>query len=122
MAWEDSVRLAQHADQHRPEDPVFFAIDQELGEGAALWVAPELSDPIGTLEVGSIRTWSSSARGARPMARDAPVRRLMATGSSTIRSADRGGGLFACRGGSLSPRVLGQRSLELALDDVRRAT
>jgi hypothetical protein len=43
MAWGDSVRLAQHADQHRPERPVFLAVDQQLSEGATPRVAPELS-------------------------------------------------------------------------------
>jgi hypothetical protein len=44
--------LPQHPDEHRPERPVLLAVDQELGEGPALWVSPELSDPIGPLEVG----------------------------------------------------------------------
>ena len=29
-------------------------------------VPPELADPVGALEVGSMRTWSSSVRGAGP--------------------------------------------------------
>lgn len=57
-------RLPQHPDEHRPERPVFLAVDQELGERPRLWVPPELSDPVGAIEVGSIRTWSSSALGA----------------------------------------------------------
>jgi hypothetical protein len=32
--------------------PILLAIDQELGESATLRVAPELSGPIGSLEVG----------------------------------------------------------------------
>jgi hypothetical protein len=36
--------------------PVFLAVDQEFGEGAALWVAPELSDPVDALEVGERRS------------------------------------------------------------------
>ena len=51
--------LPQHPDKHRPQRPVLLAVDQELGEGAALRVAPELSDPVGALEVGSIRTGGS---------------------------------------------------------------
>jgi hypothetical protein len=43
--------LPQHPDQHRPERPILLALDQELGEGAALWVAPELSDPVGAIGV-----------------------------------------------------------------------
>jgi hypothetical protein len=44
--------LQEHADEHRPKRPVFFTVDQQLGEGATLRVAPELSDPVGSLEVG----------------------------------------------------------------------
>jgi hypothetical protein len=40
----------------------------ELGERPSLRVPPELADPVGAFEVGSIRTWSSSARGAGPRA------------------------------------------------------
>jgi hypothetical protein len=46
------LSLPQHLDEHRPERPVFLAVDQEFGEGAALRVAPELADPIGAVEVG----------------------------------------------------------------------
>jgi hypothetical protein len=46
------VRLSQHPDEHRPENPILFAVDQQFGEGATLRVAPELSDPVGSLEVG----------------------------------------------------------------------
>jgi hypothetical protein len=46
------LRLPQHANQHRPERPVLLAVDQEFGEGATLRVAPELSDPVGPVEVG----------------------------------------------------------------------
>jgi hypothetical protein len=61
-----SVNLPQHSDQHRSEHPVLLAVDQKLGEGATLRVTPELSDPVSPIEVGSMRTWSSSARGAGP--------------------------------------------------------
>jgi hypothetical protein len=61
------VSFPQHADEHRP-GPILLAVDQQLGEGAALRIAPELSDPVGAVEVGHIRTWSSSARGAGPRA------------------------------------------------------
>ncbi|MET1011046.1 MAG: hypothetical protein ABWY83_01575 [Actinomycetota bacterium] len=44
--------LPQHPDAHRSERPILLAVDQEFGEGAALWVAPELADPVGSLEVG----------------------------------------------------------------------
>jgi hypothetical protein len=41
---------------HRPECPVLLAVDQEFGEGATLWVAPELADPVGPVEVGEHQT------------------------------------------------------------------
>ena len=47
-----AIGLAEHPDEHRPERPILLAVDQELGEGATLGVAPELSDPVGALEVG----------------------------------------------------------------------
>ena len=46
------VPLPQQSDQHRPKRPVLLAVDQQFGEGATLQVAPELSDPVGSLEVG----------------------------------------------------------------------
>jgi hypothetical protein len=46
------VPLPQHPDEHRSQRPVLLAVDQELGEGAALRVSPELSDPLGAFEVG----------------------------------------------------------------------
>jgi hypothetical protein len=42
---------AQHPDQHRPKHPVLLAVDRQFGEGPALRVAPELTDPLGALEV-----------------------------------------------------------------------
>jgi hypothetical protein len=45
------IAFPQHPDQHRPKRPILLAVDQQLGEGAALWVAPELSDPVGSIEV-----------------------------------------------------------------------
>jgi len=47
-----AVGLPQHPDEHRPERPILLAVDEEFGEGAALRVAPELTDPVGPLEVG----------------------------------------------------------------------
>jgi hypothetical protein len=47
-----SLSFLQHPEEHRPQRPVLLAVDQEFGEGAALGVAPELSDPVGPLEVG----------------------------------------------------------------------
>jgi hypothetical protein len=42
---ETSAPLPQHADEHRPQRPVLLAVDQ-LGEGASLRVAAELSDQV----------------------------------------------------------------------------
>ena len=46
------LHLPQHPDEHRPKDSILLAVDQQFGEGTALRVAPELSDPVGSLEVG----------------------------------------------------------------------
>jgi hypothetical protein len=46
-----TLGVPQHPDQHRPERPILLAVDQELGEGAALRIPPELADPVGSLEV-----------------------------------------------------------------------
>ena len=48
----------QHPDKHCPQRPILLAVDQQLGEGAALRVAPKLADPVGS-KSGSIRTWTS---------------------------------------------------------------
>jgi hypothetical protein len=47
-----ALGFPQHIDEHRPQYPILFAVDQQLAEGAALRLAPELSDPVGSLEVG----------------------------------------------------------------------
>jgi hypothetical protein len=48
-----------------PDRPILLAVDQQLGEAAALWVAPELSDPVGSLEYRSHRdTAAMTARTA----------------------------------------------------------
>ena len=57
--------LTQHADQHRPKRPILLAVDQELGEGAALRIAPEPADPVGPLEVCRLPRASRSRRPLR---------------------------------------------------------
>jgi hypothetical protein len=48
-----AVGFSQHPNQHRPQRPILLAVDQELGEGAALWVAQNSpSHPVCPLEVG----------------------------------------------------------------------
>jgi hypothetical protein len=44
--------FAQHPDEHRPKRPILLCSRSRAGEGAALWLAPEHSDPVGSLEVG----------------------------------------------------------------------
>jgi hypothetical protein len=34
------LAFAQQADEHRPERSVLLAVDQQLSEDTALWVAP----------------------------------------------------------------------------------
>jgi hypothetical protein len=70
------LHVPQHPDQHRPHRPILFAVDQELGECAALRVAPELADPVGPLEVGEHEDVKqlgagSGAEGFQPIAQDA---------------------------------------------------
>jgi hypothetical protein len=60
-----TVGLPQHPHQHRSEHPVLLAVDEELGEGAALRVAPELSDPVGSLEVGEHEDVEQLGAGSR---------------------------------------------------------
>jgi hypothetical protein len=61
-----ALGLRQHPGEHRSERPILLAVDQQLGEGAALRVAPELADPPGPLEVGQhedveqLGAWSRS--------------------------------------------------------------
>ena len=60
-----TLALSQHPDEHRSERPVLLAVDQELGEGAALRVAPELADPVGSLEVGEHEDVEEFGAGSR---------------------------------------------------------
>jgi len=68
-----AVGLPQHPDQHGPKGPVLLAVDQGLGEGATLRVAPELADPVGSLEVGQHQDveqfGAGSGKGTSPMRR-----------------------------------------------------
>jgi hypothetical protein len=59
-----SLSFSEHSHQHRPEYPVLLAVDQQLGEGAALWVAQNSPIRSARSKSGSMRTWSSSARAA----------------------------------------------------------
>ena len=100
-----AVVLPQHADEHRPQDSVLLAVDQELGEGLGGRI-PQY-EPIASTrsKSGSMRIWSSSARGAGPSA----SRRLRRRRSSSSGRA----------AWSLSRRHDGHPH---ALDDIRAAS
>jgi hypothetical protein len=51
MSLASSIGLPQHPHAHRSERLVLLAVDQQLGDGAALGVTPELADPVRPLEV-----------------------------------------------------------------------
>jgi hypothetical protein len=57
------INLPQHPDEDRPKRPILLTVDEELGEGPTLWVAPELSDPVGPLEVGEHDEFSDASSG-----------------------------------------------------------
>ena len=57
--------LPEHPDSHRPERPILLAVDQELGEGAALQVALDLTDPVGSVEVGEHQDVEKLGAGSR---------------------------------------------------------
>jgi len=57
--------LAQHPHERRPERPILLAVDQQFGEGATLRAAPELSDPVGSLEVGKHQDVEQFGAGSR---------------------------------------------------------
>ena len=65
---ELALRLPQHPDEHRPERPILLAVDQQLGEGAALRATRELADPVGSLEVGRHEDVEQLGAGSDPNA------------------------------------------------------
>ena len=54
------------ASRRAPREMVLLAVDQELGERAALGIAPELSDPVGSLEVRQHEDVERLGPGSRP--------------------------------------------------------
>jgi len=80
---------------------VLLAVDQELSEGPALWVAPELSDPVGSLEVGEAQNMQEFGSGGRPKGRPGAP----GGGAQADRGA-RGRTLAPAAGGSLVPDLL----------------
>jgi hypothetical protein len=59
-----SPLVLQHPDEHRPERPVLFAVDQEFAEGPSPGVASVASDRVGPLEGGEAEDVEESARAA----------------------------------------------------------
>ena len=57
--------LSQHPDEHSPPRPILLAVDQQLGEGAGLRIAPELADPVGSLEVRQHQNVEELGAGSR---------------------------------------------------------
>ena len=67
--------LSEHPNEHRAERAVLLAVDQQLGEGAAPRVAPELTDPSSALEVlqhQDVEQLGAGSRreGVEPLAED----------------------------------------------------
>ena len=46
--------LPQHPDEHRPQRPILLAVDQQLGEGAALHAVATALDRAGALSFQEI--------------------------------------------------------------------
>jgi len=60
------MTLPQHPDEHRSECPILLAVDQQLGDGATLRVAPELGRSARRAGgQGRRRTWTSSGASRR---------------------------------------------------------
>lgn len=57
--------LPQHPDEHGPKGSILLAVDQQLREGSALQVAPELADPVGAIEVGQHEDVEQLGAGGR---------------------------------------------------------
>jgi hypothetical protein len=61
-----SLSFSEHSHHHRPKCSVLLAVDQQLGEGATLRLAPELADPVGSLEVGQHEHVEQLGAGSGP--------------------------------------------------------
>ena len=64
--------LAQQSNEHRPERRVLLAVDQQLREGSALRVGPELSDPLGPVKVGQHQDLEELGTSSRARAWQGP--------------------------------------------------
>ena len=78
MRHDENLQIVPY-DEKPLERPIFLAVDQELGEGGALWVSQEPSDPVSSFQVGGHicgakpelrsvqRKWASKGPTRRPM-------------------------------------------------------
>jgi hypothetical protein len=73
--------LPHHPDKHRPKRPVLLAVDQQFSEVAALWVAPELTDPVGAAKIREAK----DVHKFGPSRRREASRRAMSTASISSR-------------------------------------
>ena len=64
-ATASALHLPQYPYEHGPKRPVLLAVDQQLGKFPALWIAPELADPVGTLEVREHQDVKQLGAGSR---------------------------------------------------------
>ena len=79
--------LPQPPDEHRPQHTILLAVDQQLGQGAALRVAPELADPVGALEVGeaeNVEKFGASRRRESLEASPEPSLNLLESHEGTL--------------------------------------
>ena len=60
------IPLPQHPDEHRSQRPVLLAVDQELRERASLRIRPEVTNPLGPLEVEKREDVEKLGAGFRP--------------------------------------------------------
>ena len=119
ISWDlPPLDVPQHPDQHRPHRPILFAVDQQLGECAALPVSPDLLEHSGADDPVPTRDEDQAVQrpdDRRPL--QTPVlrtleepRRASATGRSsrsprTRRRSGRGPTSFDTRsGGGSTPK------------------
>ena len=86
-----SLHLPKHPDEHGSGRPVLLAVDQELGEGATLRVAPELTDAVEYGNKSSQGTLGDQGHRADPQGLGSKGRGRFLRGSRTeTRCPDRG--------------------------------
>jgi hypothetical protein len=52
LTWPTSIHLYQQPEDDRPGGLVLLQVEQQLAEGTHFWVAPELADPLDSVEIG----------------------------------------------------------------------